>query len=218
MGKNSRNIFLAGDSTVQAYKEKDSKQGGWGEFLTQFLPEEIKVLNHAIGGRSAKSFVEEGRLQRLLEEMKGNDYLLIQMGHNDATKSKPERYTEPYSTYKAYLTKYIEGAQRVNATPILITPVARLHVENGKFINDFPDYCQAMKQLAEAKKIKIVDLMEKSLSYFQSIGYEQSLQLFMASINKTDFTHFTKKGAKEMAKLVVEGLYEIELELLKVVK
>ncbi|MGM7724637.1 rhamnogalacturonan acetylesterase [Metabacillus sp. Hm71] len=217
MRKNRRRIFLAGDSTVQAY-QKDSNQGGWGEFLTHFLPEEIQVLNHAIGGRSSKTFVEEGRLQMLLEEMNENDYLLIQMGHNDSTKSKPGRYTEPYTTYKTYLSKYIEGAQEVNAIPILITPVARLHIENGQFINDFTDYCLAMKQLAEEKKVKLIDLMDKSLSYYRSIGYEQSFQLFMASINETDYTHFTKKGAKEMAKLVAEALEELELEVFEVMK
>jgi lysophospholipase L1-like esterase len=218
MEKNRRRIFLAGDSTVQTYKEMDSKQGGWGEFLNHYLPEEIQVMNHAIGGRSAKTFVEEGKLQRLLEEIHENDYLFIQMGHNDATKSKPERYTEPYTTYKSYLTMYIEGAQKLNAKPILITPVARLNIENGQYKNDFPDYCRAMKQLAEDKNIMLIDLMEKSLSYYQSIGYHHSLQLFMASINETDFTHFTKKGANEIAKIVAEAMKEIHLEIFEVAK
>jgi lysophospholipase L1-like esterase len=213
MSNTSIRIFLAADSTVQNYDVQEKHQGGWGEFLQSYLDEETEVVNHAIGGRSSKSFIEEGRLLRILEEIKAGDYLFIQMGHNDATKSKPERFTEPSTTYKQYLKMYIECAKEYHAVPVLITPPARLHLENGKFINDFPEYCTAMKEVAKEENVIVIDLMEKSLNLLESIGYEESLTLFMASVNETDFTHFTKKGAYHMAGLVVEGIIESKLPI-----
>lgn len=197
-------IFLAADSTVQNYDVHEKHQGGWGEFLMDYLDEEVQVLNHAIGGRSSKSFIEEGRLLQILNEIKAGDYLFIQMGHNDATKSKPERYSEPHTTYKQYLKMYVKGARDNQAMPVLITPPARLHLENGKFINDFPEYCSAMKEVAQEEKVVLIDLMEKSLDLLESIGYKESLTLFMASVNETDFTHFTKIGACHLAGLVAQ--------------
>lgn len=199
-------IFLAADSTVQNYDVHEKHQGGWGEFLKDYLDEEVQVINHAMGGRSSKSFIEEGRLLQILMEIKAGDYLFIQMGHNDATKSKPERYTEPYTTYKQYLKMYVKGARDNQAVPVLITPPARLHLENGKFINDFPEYCSAMKEVSKEEDVTLIDLMEKSLYLLDSIGYKESLTLYMASENETDFTHFTKKGACHLAGLVAQEI------------
>ncbi|MDQ0229576.1 lysophospholipase L1-like esterase [Metabacillus malikii] len=198
-------VFLAGDSTVQAY-EDNARQGGWGEFLHKYLDDNIQVCNYAIGGRSSKTFVEEGRLEHIFSEISESDYLLVQMGHNDATKHKPERYTEPYTTYKKYINMYIEGAKSLHANPILITPVARLHVKQGQFINDFPEYCIVLKDLAKSQNIPLIDLMNESLNFYASVGYERAEDYFMASINKIDFTHFTKLGANEIAKIVARQL------------
>jgi lysophospholipase L1-like esterase len=204
------NIFLAGDSTVQTYDE--DKQGGWGEFLHLHLTDNVNVFNRAIGGRSSKTFVVEGRLEKLLAEMTMKDYLFIQMGHNDATKNRPERYTDPTTTYKEYLKMYIDGAREKKAIPILITPVARLHFTNDCFMNDFPECCQAMKEVANEENVQLINLMEKSLSLYQTIGYNETLKFFMASINETDFTHFTKKGANEISKLVAQEFKKINDE------
>ncbi|ASB89977.1 rhamnogalacturonan acetylesterase [Bacillus sonorensis] len=207
-------IYLAGDSTVQNY-QANSPQGGWGEFLQSYLSEDVQVVNRAIGGRSSKTFVEEGRLAAILEVIKKGDWLFVQMGHNDSSKDKPERYTDPYTTYKQYLRMYIEGARQKEATPLLITPVARLHYENGVFLNDFPDYCIAMKQLAEEEHVLLIDLMNKSLQHFAEKGYSDIFKYFMISENVNDYTHFTKKGAREIAKLVSSGMQELGLPFVK---
>nr|WGD78839.1 beta-galactosidase [Bacillus subtilis] len=125
----ANHIYLAGNSTVQTYGDS-TNQGGWGQFLGSHLPEHIQVINRAIGGRSSKTFVEEGRLQAILDVIEPDDWLFVQMGHNDASKNKPERYTEPYTTYKQYLKQYIAGAREKGAHPLVITPVARFHYEN----------------------------------------------------------------------------------------
>lgn len=210
------NVYLAADSTVQTYSEKD--QGGWGEFLELYFSSDVKVLNHAIGGRSSKTFIEEGRLEAIVNEIKAGDFLFVQMGHNDSTKSKPERYTEPFTTYKSYLQEYVDGARRKEATPVLITPVARLHVEDGVYINDFPDYCQAMKEVAIEEEVILIDLMSRSLDHLETIGYDEAFTYFMAAVNETDYTHFTKKGANEIAKVVAHAIKESPLTLSSYIK
>ncbi|MGM0861916.1 MAG: rhamnogalacturonan acetylesterase [Bacillota bacterium] len=205
-------IYLAGDSTVQTYGQS-TNQGGWGQFLGGHVPDHIQVINKAIGGRSSKTFVEEGRLQAILDIIEPDDWLFVQMGHNDASKDKPERYTEPYTTYKQYLKQYVTGVREKGAHPLLITPVSRFHYQNGVFLNDFPDYCIAMKQTAAEENVRLIDLMEKSLAFFTAQGEETVYSYFMVSEGVNDYTHFTKTGANEIAKLVAEGIKELGLPL-----
>lgn len=101
--KKTKWIYLAGDSTVQTYVTKDSPQAGWGQYIANYFQEEAKFYNHAIGGRSSKPFVTEGRLKVILDMLQEQDFLFIQMGHNDATPSRPERYTDAFTTYNDYL-------------------------------------------------------------------------------------------------------------------
>ena len=117
------NIFLAGDSTMQTYNESHKPQAGWGQFIQEYFDESAYTFhNHAIGGRSSKSFIVEGRLDRIIDEIQKDDLLIVQMGHNDSTKQRPERYTEPFTSYKEYMEQYIDKARNVGAIPILITP------------------------------------------------------------------------------------------------
>jgi lysophospholipase L1-like esterase len=211
-------IFIAGDSTVQTYDNSYAPQAGWGQFIADYFTENVQFYNHAIGGRSSKTFVEEGRLDSILNEIEEGDYLFIQMGHNDSTVSKPERYTEPYTTFKRYLKLYLDGAHQHHAHPVIITPVGRLHYDKGVFVNDFPDYCQVMKQLAKEENVTLIDLMKRSLDFYASIGYDEAHTLFMASMNKTDFTHFTEKGAKQIARLLSESVKEVRIDLSNHVK
>jgi lysophospholipase L1-like esterase len=207
------NVFLAGDSTVQSYDKEHAPQAGWGQYIADFFSDEICFINRAIGGRSSKTFIEEGRLDAILEEIREHDYLFVQMGHNDSTKSRPERYTDPYTDYKSYMKRYIDEARGCGAIPVLITPVGRLHVENGAFLNDFPDYCNAMKQLASEEDVLLIDLMSKSLAHYASVGYEEAQTFFMVSVNGTDHTHFTEKGAERIAELVAAGVKELQIQL-----
>jgi lysophospholipase L1-like esterase len=208
-------IYIASDSTAQTYNASYAPQAGWGQLLGQYFTSNVVITNKAIGGRSSKSFVVEGRLDEILNVIKPGDYLFIQFGHNDATISKPERYAAPYTTYKEYLGKFVDGARQKGAIPVLITPVARLNYKNNSFVNDFPDYCTAMKQVAEEKNVKLIDLMSKSLNYYTSLGYNEVYTYYMVSVNNTDYTHFTEKGAKQIARLVAEGVKEINSDIAK---
>ncbi|XEC95818.1 rhamnogalacturonan acetylesterase [Paenibacillus tarimensis] len=207
-------IYLAGDSTVQTYKEEAAPQAGWGQFIPRYFSDKVTFINRAIGGRSSRTFVEEGRLERILDDIQPHDYLFVQMGHNDSSKNKPERYTDPYTDYKRYLKMYIEGARRRQAVPLLITPVARLHYsENGEFMNDFPEYCDAMKQVAAEEDTALIDLMDRSLQYYNAIGFDEARTFFMVSVNGTDHTHFTAKGADAVARIVSQAVKEAGLTI-----
>lgn len=209
-------VYLAGDSTVQTYSINCAPQAGWGQFIENYFNDKVQVLNHAIGGRSSKTFINEGRLKNILDKIEKDDYLIIQMGHNDASIDKPERYTEPNFEYKEYLSEYIDGAFKKGAIPILITPVATLKFDGENFLNEFPEYCNSMKQLAKDKCVIIIDLMSIILEYFKKIGYDETYELFMVSSNGTDYTHFTEKGANTIAKLVSEEIKKIDINFLKI--
>lgn len=206
-------VYLAGDSTVQTYSAEHAPQAGWGQFIANYFTDDVRFHNHAIGGRSSRTFVKEGRLQTILEAIGEGDYLFVQMGHNDSTAFKPERYTDPYTEYPRYLKMYIDGAREKKAIPLLITPAGRLHWEEGQFLNSFPDYCRSMKQLADREQVLLIDLMERSLQTFAAIGYDEAAKWFMVSVNGTDHTHFTETGAKGMAKLVAEGVKQLNIDL-----
>ncbi|KAB8139315.1 rhamnogalacturonan acetylesterase [Gracilibacillus oryzae] len=198
-------LFLASDSTCQSYEEKDAPQAGWGQFLQEYLPA-YQISNHAIGGRSSRTFIEEGRLSVIEKTMKEGDFLLIQMGHNDSTKDKPERYTEPYRDYKQYLKQYIHTARKNHAAPVLITPVARLHYVSGEFLADFGDYCNAMKEVGEEEQCPVIDLMQHSINHLKNAGFEEAKTYYMVDVNGTDHTHFTEKGASQIAKILANHI------------
>ncbi|MGN0820075.1 MAG: hypothetical protein ACI4M6_06805 [Christensenellaceae bacterium] len=104
--KDNPKIFLAGDSTVKTYAE-NTYIGGWGQFLQSFMnSENVTVVNCAEGGRSSRSFINEGRLytlegksyttyQSIESQISSGDYLFIQFGHNDdMTRNNFDTYLE----------------------------------------------------------------------------------------------------------------------------
>ena len=70
------NLYLAGDSTVTDQPEDGFPYAGWGQMLPQLLKHDVIVANHAVSGRNSKSFIDEGRLEVILNEIKENDFLL----------------------------------------------------------------------------------------------------------------------------------------------
>jgi lysophospholipase L1-like esterase len=213
-------IFIASDSTVQSYKSYAYPQMGWGQVIENYLTDDVLIDNHAIGGRSTKSYLEEGSLDTVMSRVKEGDYLLIQFGHNDAS-SVESRHTEPYDDFKTNLYEFIDTAREKGVTPVLITPVGRRSYDDeGKFKNDFSDYCIAMKQVSEEKDVQIIDLMTKSIEYYNSVGVEETKDIFLwldegEYVNFpngiSDNTHFQEYGANEIAKIVVNSFVEDEI-------
>ena len=119
-------IFVIGDSTAA---NKDTTGGklerGWGMMLQDcFDADYIVVDNHAVNGRSSKSFIDEGRWDKVLAKIKPGDYVIIQFGHNDE-KPQPARHTEPGSTFDDNLAKYVRETREHGGIPVLMNAVAR---------------------------------------------------------------------------------------------
>lgn len=209
--QDKRRIYIASDSTVRDYDKTQYPQAGWGQFLRNYMPDDMIIKNHAVGGKSSKTFITEGYFDSILSEIRPDDYLFIQFGHNDSTRDRPERVTEPYEDYKKYLNHYIDQARLKKAIPILFTPVAILHYVKDEFLVDFGDYCNAMKEVAVEKDVQLVDLMKHSITYLTTIGYEEAKKMYMISVNGTDCVHFTEEGADKIAQLVYRELTGLQI-------
>lgn len=118
-------IYIIGDSTAA---QKDTTDGrterGWGMKLQEFFDDGVRVENHAVNGRSSRSFYSEGRWQTVIDKVKPGDYVIIQFGHNDE-KPKPDRHTDVGTTFDAHLAQYAIETKAKGATPILMSPMVR---------------------------------------------------------------------------------------------
>lgn len=202
-------IVVVGDSTVSVYPAKVPTRG-WGQYLQGYFKEgTVKVIDLAAPGRSTKTFIKEGRWAKALAEKP--DYVLIQFGHNDSHPSSRPEATNAATDYREYLRRYIDDARGIGAKPILVTPMARRVFDSAGHITDNPPppggalqpYADAMKAVGKEKHVPVIDLHASSVALFDKLGPEESAKL---ANKKGDSTHFNKKGAHDMAELVVEGL------------
>lgn len=217
--KSEVTVYIAGDSTVQTYRASYAPQQGWGAYLQDYLPEGYTVSNHAIAGRSSKSFYDNGRLDTILNEMKSGDYLLVQFGINDSAYNNAERYAPvcgavpgTEGSFEYYIEKYIEGALEKGGKPVLVTTVLGLKAYNsstGQFEGSYTNYCNAMKQLAAHYNIPCIDLNSLMVDHYNSIGYDTAYtyHLISTELSDTDMTHFTETGAAAVAKLVADEMH-----------
>ncbi|SOE21512.1 Lysophospholipase L1 [Spirosomataceae bacterium TFI 002] len=212
-------IFMIGDSTMANKTAKVAPETGWGQVLHELFTDEVVTQNHAVNGRSTKSFRDEGLWDKVESQLKEGDYVFIQFGHNDQKIKDPTRYSTPNTAYKANLKRYVEETKAKGAFPILLTPINRRKFdENGVFVDQHGEYPDAVRSLASEMNIPLIDMYAKSLEVLENLGVEKSKKLYMNLEPNTypnypngleDNTHFTKEGARVMAKLAVEGLVEI---------
>lgn len=118
-------VFMIGDSTMANKDTTGGKQErGWGMVLQQYFDNHVVVDNHAVNGRSSKSFIGEGRWDKVLAKIKPGDYVFIQFGHNDE-KPQPERHTDPGSTFDDNLRKFVNDTRSKGGIPVLFNAVVR---------------------------------------------------------------------------------------------
>jgi len=202
-------LVIIGDSTVCEYPA-NSVRRGWGMFLPGYFDSNrVQVINLALSGRSTKTFIQEGHWAKALQAKP--DYVLIQFGHNDShTPDHPEA-TAAATTYQQYLRQYIDESRAAGARPILITPMCRRNFQtNGLVDNTLLPYASAMKTVAAEKQVPLVDLNTASVRLCEQLGPKGSREL---ANDSKDTTHFNAKGAREMARLVMESLPAAEPSL-----
>jgi lysophospholipase L1-like esterase len=205
-------VVLVGDSTV-------IDDGGWGSAFAKLLDSGAVCINQAKSGRSSKSYLNEGLWKKALEQKP--DYVLIQFGHNDMPGKGPDRETDPRTTYRQYLARYVDEARAVGAQPILVTPMTRrLFTKEGKIRSNLVPYAEAVQQVAREKKVPVVDLHARSIEVLDRMGPRAAAALDRASKDpaKRDRTHLAPKGSAVMAALVAEELKKVAPELGKHLK
>lgn len=220
-----RKIYIIGDSTVQTYNESYYPMMGWGQVLDLFFDAgKVQITNKAIGGRSSRSFWEQGRWTEVVNMLDSNDYVFIQFGHNDRDWSEPERYTDT-ADYKDYLRIYVNETREKGATPVLISPMI-MNAWNGSvprnvFTEGANDYRGAMLEVAEELDALFVDLNMKSYDLIKELGPEYAAMFLHMGLEPGEYpnypdgstdvgTHYQEMGALQMAKLIVEGITELE--------
>ncbi|MCT9106344.1 rhamnogalacturonan acetylesterase [Streptomyces mirabilis] len=202
-----RTLYITGDSTAAQKYADAAPETGWGMALPFFLREQLEVANHAVNGRSSKSFVDEGRLEVVLEAIRPGDFLLVQFGHNDEKSADPTRYTEPWTTYQDYLRQYVDGARARGARPVLATSVERRKFDaDGNAVPTHGDYPAAMRALAEEERVALLDIQALSIALWQRLGVEETKKYFNWTATEQDNTHFNPPGAIAVARLVAAEL------------
>ena len=209
-------VHLMGDSTM-AEKDlpKAGAERGWGMMLQNFLdPSEVNVINYAQNGRSTKSFIDLGLWDKVYEAVKPGDYVFIQFGHNDSKADDPARYAAPWGAYQDNLRMFVDKVREKGGTPVLLTPVARRWFKEGKLDrNCHTDYPAAMKAVAQAKGVTLLDVTTPTLDWIEGLGDEASKAYFMISTGKNDNTHLVPAGARKVTEIVC-GLLEEQIPAL----
>lgn len=213
-------IFMAGDSTAAPKEAEKRPETGWFEVLGECLHAVTTLENFARNGRSSKSFIDEGLLAAAAERLGPGDLLLIQFSHNDE-KDDPERHTDPKSSFPERLREFLAAARAADATPVLLTPVARRRFDpSGRLADTHGVYPDTVRELARAESVALIDITARSSELFGAAGADGSRSYFLHLApgenpnypdGIADDTHLSPKGAREIARLVAEGLREAGL-------
>jgi rhamnogalacturonan acetylesterase len=227
-------FYIIGDSTVKN-GDGTGKGGlwGWGDFIAGYFDTtKISVRNHAIGGRSSRTFITEGRWDKVLATLKKGDYVIMQFGHNDggalddtarargSIKGIGNESKEIYNpimkkqevvyTYGYYMRKYIRDAKDRGAIPIVCSPIPRNEWKDGKVIRSKESYSGWAEQIAKEEGAFFIDINDLISTKYEQLGADAVKPFFPG-----DHTHTDINGAKLNAQIVMEQLKKINPGKLK---
>lgn len=203
-------IFTIGDSTMANKKlEGENPERGWGQMLSRYFTDDITVDNHAVNGRSSKSFIDEGRWDNVLSKIQKGDYVFIQFGHNDE-KDDPKRHTDPGTTFDANLRKFVEETRAKGGIPVLFNSIVRRNfgksgddavadaikqddIRNGidpkapkevieegaKLIDTHGAYLDSPANVAKELNVAFIDLNSLTHKLVEDLGPEKSKELYL---------------------------------------
>jgi lysophospholipase L1-like esterase len=216
------NIWMIGDSTMANKSAKAAPETGWGMVFNEFVTSNVTVHNHALNGRSSKSFIDEGHWKAVYDSIQPGDYVIIQFGHNDE-KPAEKLHTDPATTYKQLLKKYIDETRAIGATPIICSSIVRRHFDgNGNLKDTHGTYISAAQEIALETKTPYIDMEAKTRKVVAKLGPEKSKSLYLFTIpgeyqnrptGVQDSTHLNTTGARIFAGLFVEEVKKQKLPL-----
>jgi lysophospholipase L1-like esterase len=210
-------VHMIGDSTM-ANKPviPANPERGWGQMFPMYFKDSVRVENYAQNGRSTKTFIAEGRWDKVLAALKPGDFVIIQFGHNDEKTNDVKRGTAPFGEYTTNLVRFIRETREHQAMPILASPTARRKFDaTGMLTNSHGVYPEAVRNVAEAEKVPLLELTTATEKLLQQLGPESSKRLFdwipagefaADAKNLEDDTHFNAYGASRVCDLAVEEI------------
>ncbi|WP_321334093.1 rhamnogalacturonan acetylesterase [uncultured Bacteroides sp.] len=214
-------IFIAGDSTAQTYDTTKTLQRGWGQMLQSFFDNKVEVINRAKAGRSTKSFIDEQRWEGIMNDLKKDDWVIVQFAHND-TSTKPERHASP-TDFKANLVHFINDTRAHKAKILLLTPIVmRTFNDHGNLVDDrLKNYPSIIRAVAREYNVPMIDINVKTRDLILNLGPDKSKELYMWTVpgedpskpnGSKDDTHTKETGAKQIAAFVAEGIKDLRLK------
>jgi lysophospholipase L1-like esterase len=196
-------IVLVGDSTV-------NDQGGWGPGFRSVFAPEVEIVNLAKNGRSSKSFRAEGLWKPALEPKPS--YVLIQFGHNDGPGKGADRETDPKTTFRDNMSRYIDEVRAAGAQPVLVTSIVRRNFgEDGKIKQDsLLPYVEAVRALAAEMKVPLIDLYALTLAHAERLGPDGCADIDARDAEgKRDHTHLGPKGRQEIGVMAAQEFIKL---------
>lgn len=231
-------LFTIGDSTVRN-EDKGDGMWGWGSVIAEFMDTtRISVENHAMAGRSARTYLDEGRWDKVYNALQPGDFVLIQFGHNDAGdinigKARAElpgvgdeskvflmeatgKYKVIY-TFGWYLRKFIMDVKEKGAYPIVLSHTPRNKWDNGQIERNTNSFGAWTRQAAEEAGAWFIDLNKITADKLQDMGFNEGLRV-VGEYFKRDHTHTSLKGARLNAQSIVDGVRQIDCPLKNYIK
>lgn len=216
-------IFLCGNSTVvdQPYEPWAS----WGQMIPRWFGPEVAISNNAESGLTAGSFLGSYRLDKILTMMKKGDYVICEFGHNDQ-KEKMAGAGAWYN-FSYNLKVFIDKVRAKGGNIIFVTPTQRRRFDDAthsKIQETHGDYPDAMRAVAKREGVPVIELHDMTRTFFETLGYENSKKALVHYPANTfpgqdkplaDNTHFNPYGAYEIAKMVVMGMKQLNLPIVK---
>jgi len=218
-------LHTIGDSTV---RNSNKETWGWGTPIASlFDTTKIHVENNAMAGRSTRTFLSEGRWDKVLETLKPGDFVTMQFGHNDGSEPDttkagrrgvlkgtgeetkvltwPDGKVETVHTYGWYIRKFVRETKAKGATPIVVSMIPRNQFKDGKVLRADQSFGKWAAEVAEQEHAYFVDLNKITGDKYDELGPEKVKAFFPG-----DHTHTNLEGAKLNAQSVVEGIKKLK--------
>lgn len=208
-------VFLIGDSTC-ATKDlaKQNPERGWGQMFQPLFDGTVTVENHAVNGRSSKSFRGEGRWDPILDRLHAGDWVFIQFGHNDQKVQDSSRYSAP-AQYAENLRRYVRETRAKGAVPVLLTPIVRRHFSGESLDDTHGAYLDAVRRVAAGEQTPLIDAERLTRAWVAELGDEASKAFYMwveegtcplCPEGRQDNTHLNVRGARSVARMIAAQL------------